>query len=226
MLISNTERQMLRLNLQFFGEGAEGGAEGAEGAGNGAGDNGGNGAGQENNNLTQEAIEKLVQSRVDKITADLGKKLAASQKEVEKLKKDAMSAEEVKKYEDEQRSKDLADREKAITEKENRYYALNAVLKANIGVDSDVANDVVDLVMGADNGEIDGKIATLTKIVNKLSANKVDGVFKQNGRDPKGSGGGEGGKKENTIAEKLGQRAADANKQANDILNHYIGGKK
>lgn len=225
MLISNVERQMLRLNLQFFGEGAEGGAEGAEGAGNGAGDNGGNGEGQDNA-LTQGAIEKLVQSRVDKATADLGKTIATLKKENEKLTKEKMSAEEVKKYEDEQKAKDLADREKAITEKENRYYALNAVLKANIGVDSDVANDVVDLVMGADNTEIDGKIATLTKIVNKLSANKVDGVFKQNGRDPKGSGGGDGGKKDTSVAEKLGQRAADANKQANDILNHYIGGKK
>ena len=226
MLISNTDRKMLRLDLQFFGEGAEGGAEGAGSAGDGAGDNGGNGAGQESTPLTQEAIDKLIQSGVDKATAELGKKIAQLQKENEKLKKDAMSAEEVKKYEDEQRSKDLEDREKAITEKENRYYALNAVLRADIGVDSDVANDVVDLVMGADSTEIDGKIATLVKIVNALSSNKVNGVFRQNGRDPKGSGGGEGGNKGSTVAERLGERAAARNKQANEILDHYMGGKK
>lgn len=218
MPISNTER-MLRLNLQFFGD---------DGADDGSEPGTDNGAGAENKpDNNDEKLEKLIQAKVDRLMAEERKKTAELQKKVDKMTKEKMSAEEIKKLEDEEKAKELADREKAIADRENRYYALNAVLKADIGVESDVAEEVVGLVLGASNEETDAKIATLAKVVNKMSANKVDKAFKDNGRNPKGSGNGGGGNdKTTTVAETLGKQRAEMNKQATDVLNYYTGGNK
>lgn len=219
-----------RLDLQFFADGGEGGTGGTgDGAvatdvtpdTKGSGDN--NTATDNDSPLTTEAIERIVQSKVDTLMADARKENANLKKENEKLKKDAMSAEELKKYEDDQRTKQLEERDKAITARENNYYALNALLKANIEVGSDISEECVSLVMGADSKEIDAKIATLTKIVNALSEKKVDKVFKTNGRTPNGSGqSSDEGK--SSIAEKLGKTRAEQEKKSNDVLKHYIGG--
>ena len=222
MLNCNHEQKMLRLDLQFFGDdGAEGdstaSAEGTATANKT----------EENTPQIDEATRRFIQSEVDRLMADERKNSATLKKENEKLKKEKMTADELKKYEDEQKAKQLEDREKAITDRENRYYALNAVLKADIGVDSAIAEEVVSLVLGSNSDEIDGRIATLTKVVNKLSANKVDSTFKANGRTPKGaSGNGEETKKTESVAEKLGKQTAETNKQASSVLNSYLGGNK
>lgn len=223
MCINDTREKLLRLDLQFFGEegASDNATDGAENATDKADD-------AENGQHNDEKIRRFIQSEVDRIVAEERKKSAVLTKENEKLKKEKMTADELKKYEDEQKAKELADREQAIADRENRYYALNAVLKANIGVDSDVAEEVVELVIGTDNDEIDKKIATLSKVVNKLSANKVDVAFKTNGRNPKGAGSATNGEseKKSNIAEQLGKKTAEANKQANTILNYYLGGNK
>lgn len=178
--------------------------------------------------LTMEAIEKLVQSRVDKNTAELGKKIASLQKENESLKKDKMTAEQLKQYEDEQTAKQLAEREKAITDRENRYYALNNVLKANIGVSNEIADKVVSVILNPvnDNDGIDEKIKTLTEWANSIKSETVDKTFKANGRVPNGGGKSGEDKKDNNIAVEIGKKAAERAKQSNDILNYYYGGKK
>lgn len=178
--------------------------------------------------LTMEAIEKLVQSRVDKNTAELGKKIATLQKENESLKKDKMTAEQLKQYEDEQTAKQLSEREKAITDRENRYYALNNVLKANISVSNEIADKVVSVILNPvnDNEGIDEKIKTLTEWANRIKSETVDKTFKANGRVPNGGGTSGTETKENNIAVEIGKRAAEAAKKSNDILNYYYGGKK
>ena len=225
MLISNTERTMLRLNLQFFAEGAggEGGAAGGEGGAGGTNGEGAAGAGTNTDTNDDDRIAKLVQSQVDRLMAEERKKSAELQKKVDKLTKEKMSAEEIKKLEDEEREKTLAEREAALTQKTNLIYAQQAVTKAGFGDDLEA---VVDFVMGDSEEKTNERVTAFKALVDKIVAAQVDKTFKQNGREPNGAGSGQGNKDENSIAEKLGKARAAQTKQSNDILNHYIGGKK
>lgn len=221
MLISNVERAMLRLNLQFFGDdGAGGNAGGAEPTGG----EGGAGAPAEPNGNDDDRIAKIVQSQVDRLMAPERKKNADLQKQIDKLLKEKMSAEEIKKLEDEEREKTLAEREAALTQKTNLIYAQQAVTKAGFGDDLEA---VVDFVMGDSEAKTEERVKAFKTLVDKLVAAQVDKTFKANGRTPQGGAGGDqGGKPENAIAEKLGKARAAQTKQSNDILNHYIGGNK
>ncbi|MCD8091041.1 MAG: DUF4355 domain-containing protein, partial [Clostridiales bacterium] len=169
-------------------------------------------------------IEKLIELRFQKAMAEEKKKSAALNRELEKMKKEKMTADELKKYEDEQRNTQLAEREKAITEKENRYYAVGAIKKAGLDDGSDTALKIVDLVMAEDTKGIDGKVSALNELVNKLVDAKVDAKFKAAGRSPNGGAGGsgEGAKDKNSLAEKLGKQRAEQAKKSNEILKHYL----
>ena len=221
MLYSNSER-MLRLNLQFFGaEGGEGGAEGGAPAGTATGTD--TPPATDPKAGDDERIAKLVQSQVDRAMAEERKKSADLQKKVDKLTKEKMSAEEIKKLEDEEREKVLAEREKALTQKTNLIYAQQAVTKAGFGDDLEA---VVDFVMGDSEEKTDERVTAFKSLVDKIVAAQVQATFKANGRSPHGAGSDQDTKPENSIAEKLGKERAAQNKQSNDILNHYIGGKK
>ena len=170
-------------------------------------------------------LDRLLQARLDKAMAEERKKSSALQKELDKMKREKMTADELKKYDDEQKANALAEREKAITEKENRYYAVGAIKKAGLDDGSDTALKIVDLVMGADSEEIDNKVSALNELVNKIVDSKVNERFKSFGRVPGSSGTPDSeGKDKNTLAEKLGKQRAEQNKKSNDILKHYLGG--
>lgn len=170
-------------------------------------------------------FDRLLQARLDKAMAEEHKKNASLVKELEKMKRDKMTADELKKYDDEKRANDLAEREKTIAEKENRYYAITALKKAGLDDGSEIVLDLAELVMGNDTDTTDTRIATLNKLVTKVVDSKVNERFKSFGRVPNGgnSSGGEG-KEKNTLAEKLGKQRAEQNKKSNDILKHYLGG--
>lgn len=216
---------------------AAGGSTGSNSAGEGTGTGKGEGnkpteadegpskkdEGQKEDNKPDD-IERLLQARLDKAMAEERKNNAKLTKEIEKLKREKMTADELKKYDDEKKANELAEREKAITEKENRYYAIGAIKKAGLDDGSDTALKIVDLVMGADNEEIDNKVAALNELVNKIVDSKVNEKFKGAGRIPNGGNNGDEGKEKNTLAKKLGKQRAEQNKKSNDILKHYLGG--
>lgn len=233
MLISNSERKLknlLRLDLQFFGEegGAAGGAEGGTDAGtaatNAAATAANAAAGEQGAQANEDdRIAKLVQSQVDRLMAEERKKSADLQKQIAKMQREKMSDEEIKKLEFEEKEKNLADRERKIAQQTNLIYAQQAVTKAGYG--DDLAA-VVDFVMGDSEEKTDERIKAFSALVNKITAAQVDKTFKQNGRTPNGASAAHETKTENTIAEKLGKTRAEQTQKANDILNHYIGGKK
>lgn len=168
-------------------------------------------------------IERLLQARLDKAMAEERKKNANLTKELEKMKREKMTADELKKYDDEKRANDLAEREKTIAEKENRYYAITALKKAGLDDGSETVLELADLVMGADTDETDTRIATLNKLVTKVVDSKVNERFKSYGRVPNGgNSSGSEGKEKNTLAEKLGKQRAEQNRKSNDILKHYM----
>lgn len=231
-----------RFMPMYAADGGTGGGSGGEGAaGTASGDDKGNAdvpsAGEgsakeegskEEKDKVSDDFDRLLQARLDKAMAEERKKNAALSKEIEKMKREKMTADELKKYDDEKRANDLAEREKTIAEKENRYYAITALKKAGLDDGSETALELADLVMGADTDETDTRIATLNKLVTKMVDSKVNERFKSFGRVPNGgnnsSGSGEEGKEKNTLAEKLGKQRAEQNKKSNDILKHYLGG--
>lgn len=224
-----------RFMPMYAADGGTGGSSTGEGTGTGTGegeDNKPTGAdegsskkdeGQKEDNKPND-LDRLLQARLDKAMAEERKKSSALQKELDKMKREKMTADELKKYDDEQKENALAEREKAITEKENRYYAIGAIKKAGLDDGSDTALKIVDLVMGADNEEIDNKVAALNELVNKLVDSKVNEKFKGAGRIPNGGNNSGKVKEKNALAEKLGKQKAEQNKKSNDILKHYLGG--
>lgn len=177
--------------------------------------------------LTLDSIEKIVQSRVDKITAELGKKNATLQKELDKAKREKLSEDEIRKLEMADREKALSEKEQALLERENRLFAIKAIKEIGLDDGSQQSLDLVDFVMSDSEETITERVKAFKGLVDRFVNARVEQTFKTNGRVPNGGGNaGEGIKAENSIAAELGKQAAEKAKKSNDILNYYYGGKK
>lgn len=176
--------------------------------------------------LTTEAIEKLIQSRVDKITADFGKKNSTLQKELDKMKREKLSEEEVRNLEIANKEKALAEKEQALLERENKLYAIKAMKEIGLDDGSQQSLELLDFVMGDNEKTIKERVKTFKSLVDRFVTAKVEQTFKANGRVPNGGTSSNGGEKaKNNIAAELGKRAAKTAKKSNEILNYYYGGK-
>lgn len=224
-------KKLLRISMQFFAEGGDAGTGDAGSGSDGKADNGtgtqGNGAEGNNSNgsnTNTADLDKLVQARADKQTAELGKKIAALQKELDKERKANMTAEQVQKLEMSEKEKELAEREKMLLDKENRLLAIKAIKAAGLDDGSDKALELVDFVIADNEEAINNKVKTFGELVKKFVAAEVDKTFKKNGRNPNsGSGcGDDSGNKNNSVAEKLGKARAEKQKTTNDVLKHYL----
>ena len=143
------------------------------------------------NTFDEEKLEKLIQAKVDRLTARLGKEKADLQKEVDKLKREKLSDEEIKQLEISEKEKALAERERALLDKENRLYAIKAIKAAQLDDGSDKSLELVDFVMSDDTETIDKRVKAFGDLVRKFVTAEVDKKFKSNGRTPNtGSSGG------------------------------------
>ncbi len=174
-------------------------------------------------------LDKIIQSRVDRAMADERKKNADLLKELEKLKREKLSDDEIKQLEVEEREKAIADKEKALTEKENRLFAIKAIKEAGLDDGSDKVLELVDLVVSGTNDTeetIQNKVKSFSDLLKSMVAAEVEKTFKANGRIPNGASSAGDTKDTSNIAVKLGKERAEANKKANDVLSYYTGGKK
>lgn len=137
-------------------------------------------------------LDRRVQRAVDKITAKLGKDKAALQKELDRLKKEKLTDEERAALDQKERDDALAQRERALQEKENRLYAIGAIKKAGLDDGSDAALSLVDFVLGEDEADIDRRVKTFGALMTKMVRAEVDRRFREGGREPQ-KGGGDGG---------------------------------
>lgn len=178
--------------------------------------------------LTAEALEKIVQSRVDSRTAQYGKEKADLLKEIEKLKKDSMTAEQLKEYELKKEREALEAQKKEVADKAKRITAITELTKLELYDGGENANALLDLVVNGTNEETEivANVQALNSVISKLVAAKVEKTFKDNGRVPNGGGSGGTDTKQPNIAETLGKNKAEAEKKSNDILSYYYGGKK
>ena len=173
-------------------------------------------------------FDTVVQRAVDRATNKLGNENKKLREEIEKLKKAGMDADELKNFELSEKEKEIADRERALTEKENRLTAIKAIKEAGLDDGSDASLAIVDFVMADTEDGIRDRVQTLNSLVEKIVKAKVDGVFRANGRTPgigSDSAANAGGQND-SFAARMGRNAANTNKAAQAVLNHYIGGNK
>ena len=172
---------------------------------------------------TPDDIDRRIQSATDRVRNEYGNRVKALEDALEAEKRAHMTAEQAADADREKRDKELADREARVLDRENRYFALQAVTGLNYPVSADQANAIVDLVMANDQKEITARVAALKGVVDALVKQQVESTFKANGMTPKG--GSKGGDSDEDAAaqtaKQLGQAAAQRSKKSSDILKHY-----
>lgn len=182
---------------------------------------------QENGGKASE-LETLIQKAVDRATNKLGNENKKLRNELEAARKAKLSDDEIKQLEMQEKEKEIADRERALTEKENRLIAIKEIKAAGLDDGSDASLAIVDFVMAENEEGIKERVKAFNALVERIVKTKVDGVFKANGRTPgvgTDSAANAGGKND-SIAARLGKNAANTNKAAQSVLDHYIGGKR
>ena len=135
--------------------------------------------------IDYDKIERIVQARVDKALAAERKEKADLKKKLDQERRANKTDAELKQIELDERDKTIAEREKALQEKENRLYAVKAIKEAGIDDGGDTALAIVDFVMGEDETEIDEKVKAFKELFDKAVTAEVNKRFKDNGRTPK-----------------------------------------
>ena len=173
-------------------------------------------------------LEALIRREVDRATNKLGNEKKKLLAEIETLKKAKLSDDEIKQLEMKAKEDELAERDKALTEKENRWIAIKLIKEAGLDDGSDDSLAIVDFVMAENEEGIRERVKAFSALVERVVKKQVDGVFKSNGRTPgvgSDSAANAGGQND-SIAARMGRSTASANKTAQTVFNHYgIGGK-
>lgn len=133
-------------------------------------------------------IERLVQAKVDKAMADERKKNAKLSKELEKMKREKLTADELKKYDDEKRESELAEREHSVMVAENKLYAIEQLKEIGLDDGSKESMGLIDLILSEDREKIKSNIKALDTIIKAKVKSEVEKVFKDNSRVPEKSG--------------------------------------
>lgn len=137
-------------------------------------------------------LEKIIQRAVDRATNKLGNENKKLRQQLEALKKSKLTEEEAAELERKEREADLEEREKALKDEKNRWYALRAIKAAGLDDGGDNALALVDFVLGSTEEDIDNRVKSFGALVKKLVKAEVDKTFKQHGRDPQqGAGSGD-----------------------------------
>lgn len=171
-------------------------------------------------------IETIVQNAIAEVTKGWKAEKETLEAKISELMKKGLTPEQLKELEDKEKEAAQNKREAEITDRENRFYAITAIKKAGLDDGGETALELIDLVMGKDQNEIDLKVKSLSNLVKKMVSAEVEKTFKDNGRSPESGKGADGEDKNTDIAKQLGKKAAESNKQARNVLNSYIGGKK
>lgn len=175
-------------------------------------------------NPTRTDIEKMIQSAVDRATNKLGNENKRLRNQLESLKNEKLSDDELKEFKLREREADVADREAKLKEKESQLFAIKAIKDAGLDDGSSNALDLVDFVMTDDEETTLARVKSFESLVKKFVAAEVNRTFKENGRNPEKSGSNNT-PTQNSVAADIGKRTADRNKSASDVLNYYLGGK-
>ena len=180
-------------------------------------------------NDSNDKLDKLIQSRVDRLMADERKKTADLQKKLDRLSREKLSDEEIKKAEIEDREKAIAQKERELNDRENRLYAIKKIKEIGLDDGSDKSLELVNFVLDKDEEAIETKVKAFNDLVKRFVSAEVDKTFKLNGRTPDGTARDNNARSETkaeALAKNIGKQAAETNKQTASVLNHYLGGRR
>ena len=176
------------------------------------------------NDSGQTDIEKLIQKSVDRATNKLGNENKKLREQLDELRKQGKTAEEIKKMEMAEKEERIAEREAKIQERENRLFAIKAIKEIGLDDGSSNALELVDFVMSDNEEAITSRVKAFDSLVKKFVSAEVNRTFKDNGRNPESGNGGNADAK-NNVAANIGKITADRNAASKQVLNHYLGGK-
>lgn len=183
-----TSRFSLRLPIQFFsadsGAGAGGGAE-PQGSNPGNPEPGPDKGAAGNNDLftpeQQQQIATMLQSAQDKIRNEYGKKTKSLEQTIDQLKNQGLTKEQLA----QQAQEKFEQAQQTLAVKEARFYASQKLNEQKL--DTRLLDFVVT-TEGEDEetrqADMDGKIKTLTDVINQLVAEQVQDKFKGAGYNP------------------------------------------
>lgn len=170
-------------------------------------------------------MEALIQRYVDRATNKLGNENKKLRDQIKKMEREKLSGDEIKELELRDKENEIAEREKALLDRENRLTAIKAIKEIGLDDGSNDSLDLVDFVMADDEEAIKGKVKVFDALVKRFVKAEVDRVFKSNGRTP-GIGNAAAGEeegKQNSVAVQLGKNAAQASKAARSTIDYYLG---
>lgn len=151
---------------------------------NGVGGAGGEGTTEPNT----DDFERLLKARLDEAMEEERKKNAKLSKELEKMKREKLTADELKKYDDEKRESELAEREHSVMIAENKLYAIEQLKETGLDDGSKESMGLIDLILSEDREKIKSNIKALDTIIKAKVKSEVEKVFKDNSRVPEKSG--------------------------------------
>ena len=127
---------------------------------------------------TRAAVEKMLQSEDSKRQYE---ELKAA---LEELKKAKLTEDERKELERKEAADKLAAQQKEFAEMKNRYLAAQELKAAGL----DIADDIVSLVLGADEDDTKARVKSFADLIDKLVADKVKARFQNGGGEPSKGG--------------------------------------
>lgn len=137
-------------------------------------------------------IQKRIQREVDRAKNKLGNENKKLRQQLEAIKKAKLTEDEAAELDRQEREDELAERERALQDEKNRWYALKAIKKAGLDDGSDESLALVDFVLASTEADINAKVKSFSAMVKKLVKAEVDKTFKQHGRNPEqGAGAGD-----------------------------------
>lgn len=198
-----------------------------------AGDNKGDNQGEKDdkdkgksNEYNEDTVKKLISDAISEATKDLIKDRDSLKEQIKELSRKGLTPEQIAELDKKDKEDEQNKREAELTERENRFYALTAIKDAGLDNGDKTALELINLVMGKDQKDIDANVKTLDSLVKRMVRAEVDKTFRDNGRSPESGKGADDEEKKNDIAKKLGQRTAKLNEQARKVLDSYLGGKR
>lgn len=175
------------INLKFFRFMPCFEANGVGGAG-GEGTTEHNTGGEGTTEPNTDDFERLLKARLDEAMEEERKKNAKLSKELEKMKREKLTADELKKYDDEKRESELAEREHSVMIAENKLYAIEQLKEIGLDDGSKESMGLIDLILSEDREKIKSNIKALDTIIKAKVKSEVEKVFKDNSRVPEKSG--------------------------------------
>lgn len=146
----------------------------------------------------------------------------ALQKELDTLRKEKLTQDELNRLELTKRETDVANREAVIRDKENRLHAVQALEQAQLVGNGITTADLIPFVMESTAQGIDDKVKSLQALLDKRAKAETERIYQGAGRKPsqirdEGTGG-------SNTASLFGAHRAAEQAKAKEIREKYTGG--